>query len=89
MSCAYHFQTRCVFEVPLHGGPQERLSQGDAPTPCIKYHGRIRYVLEFVARGVSDLSRYSANGTPVIARIVDKIGGSSFYHFVVIDGVTT
>ncbi|WP_420852908.1 hemagglutinin repeat-containing protein [Siccibacter turicensis] len=40
-------------------------------------------------RGVSDLSRYTANGTPVIARIVDKTGGSSFSHFVVVDGVTT
>ncbi len=40
-------------------------------------------------RGVSDLSRYTANGTPVIARIADKTGGSSFSHFVVVDGVTT
>nr|WP_272927900.1 hemagglutinin repeat-containing protein [Pectobacterium carotovorum] len=40
-------------------------------------------------RGVSDLSRYTANGTPVIARIADKTGGSGFSHFVVVDGVTT
>ena len=38
-------------------------------------------------RGVSDLSRYTANGTPVV-RIIDKTGGSSFSHFVVVDGVT-
>nr|TWR35003.1 hypothetical protein FQY85_08955 [Cronobacter turicensis] len=36
-----------------------------------------------------DLSRYTANGTPIIARIADKTGGDSFSHFVVVDGVTT
>lgn len=36
-----------------------------------------------------DLFHYTSNGTPVIARIADKTGGSSFSHFVVVDGVTT
>ncbi|WP_239424540.1 cysteine peptidase family C39 domain-containing protein, partial [Snodgrassella communis] len=39
-------------------------------------------------RNVNDLARYTANGTPVVVRIVDKIGGSNFSHFVVVDGVT-
>ncbi|AWH88632.1 DUF637 domain-containing protein [Limnobaculum parvum] len=43
----------------------------------------------WVNRTVSDLTRYTANGTPIIVRIVDKTGGSSFSHFVVVDGVTT
>lgn len=39
-------------------------------------------------RNVSDLARYTENGTPVVVRITDP-GVSDFSHFVVVDGVTT
>lgn len=35
------------------------------------------------------MARYTSNGTPVVVRVADKIGGSDFSHFVVVDGVTT
>jgi len=41
----------------------------------------------FGDRNVSDLARYTANGTPVVVRIADS--SSDFSHFVVVDGVTT
>jgi len=34
-------------------------------------------------------TRYTADGKPVIVRIVDGSGASDFSHFVVVDGVTT
>lgn len=40
-------------------------------------------------RNVDDLARYTADGVPVVVRIVDKTGGTDFSHFVVVDGVTT
>ncbi|WP_256662999.1 hemagglutinin repeat-containing protein [Pseudomonas sp. 91RF] len=40
-------------------------------------------------RNVGELAKFTGNGTPVIVRIVDKTGGTSFSHFVVVDGVTT
>ena len=40
-------------------------------------------------RNVADLARYTADGTPVIVRIADRVGGTDFAHFVVVDGVTT
>lgn len=43
----------------------------------------------FGNRNVSDLARYTSNGTPVVVRVVDKATGSGFSHFVVVDGVTT
>lgn len=43
----------------------------------------------FGSRNVSDLARYTSNGTPVVVRVVDKTTGSGFSHFVVVDGVTT
>ncbi|MGL4283696.1 MAG: hemagglutinin repeat-containing protein, partial [Eubacterium aggregans] len=43
----------------------------------------------FSNRNVADLTRYTANGTPVIVRIADQTTGSGFSHFVVVDGVTT
>jgi filamentous hemagglutinin family protein len=39
-------------------------------------------------RNVSDLARYTENGTPVVVRVADP-GVSDFSHFVVVDGVTT
>jgi hypothetical protein len=39
-------------------------------------------------RNVSDLARYTENGTPVVVRVADP-GVSNFSHFVVVDGVTT
>ncbi|MFV3415261.1 C39 family peptidase [Pseudomonas nitroreducens] len=43
----------------------------------------------FGNRNVADLTRYTSSGTPVVVRIADRIGGSDFSHFVVVDGVTT
>ena len=40
-------------------------------------------------RNVTDLARYTAEGTPVVVRIVDNKHGTDFSHFVVVDGVTT
>jgi hypothetical protein len=40
-------------------------------------------------RKVADLAKYTANGTPVIVRIVDKKVGGTFSHAVVVDGITT
>ena len=39
-------------------------------------------------RNLSDLLRYTENGTPVVVRVTDP-GVSDFSHFVVVDGVTT
>ncbi|EJL72293.1 Peptidase C39 family [Variovorax sp. CF313] len=41
------------------------------------------------SRNVDDLARYTADGVPVVVRIFDKVGGTDFSHFVVVDGVTT
>jgi len=41
----------------------------------------------FGGRNVTDLARYTENGTPVVVRIADP-GVSDFSHFVVVDGVT-
>lgn len=43
----------------------------------------------FGNRTVSDLARYTQDGTPVVVRITDVSGGTNFSHFVVVDGVTT
>lgn len=43
----------------------------------------------WAGRKVSDISRYTSNGTPIVVRIIDKNGGSGFSHFVVVDGVTS
>ncbi|WP_111190799.1 hemagglutinin repeat-containing protein [Stenotrophomonas maltophilia] len=42
----------------------------------------------FQNRSVADLARYTADGTPVVVRVIDGRGGSTFSHFVVVDGVT-
>jgi predicted double-glycine peptidase len=42
----------------------------------------------FQNRSVADLARYTADGTPVVVRVIDGSGGSTFSHFVVVDGVT-
>lgn len=41
----------------------------------------------YANRNVSDLARYTQDGTPVVVRIEDASSG--FSHFVVVDGVTT
>lgn len=43
----------------------------------------------WTGRNVNDLARYTKDGTPVVAVIEDRTGGSSFRHFIVVDGVTT
>lgn len=36
----------------------------------------------FGSRNVSDLARYTSNGTPVVVRVVDKTTGSGFSQIV-------
>jgi hypothetical protein len=42
----------------------------------------------FINREVADIARYTEQGVPVVVRIADKTGETSFSHFVVVDGVT-
>ncbi|NHZ93966.1 hypothetical protein F2P45_33975 [Massilia sp. CCM 8733] len=46
-------------------------------------------LMDRLRRNVDDLARYTDKGVPVIVRITDVDGGTSFSHFVVVDGVTT